>query len=247
MSKQPPRENERDTARRPMERAFRSFMGAVLREKRAVTAAPSMAACDVVQQRVLRLYETVNNETLRHLDAQKSRAYGDVQYLMIAAADEAFLQTEWSGRAAWAARPLEAQVWKSHDAGERVFRTLEDVFDQRTNISTEVLLVYLHVLSIGFRGRFASLDPAMPEAYRRRLIDHVAQLGDSFSRQPSTLCPDALRHTVGQKSRLRLASLWRGGLPLLVVVVAWLVLGGVLFQLRSATLSDLLERIEAVR
>ena len=46
-------QHEKHAARRPMEGAFRSFVGEVLRIKRGVLAAPGAAACDIVQQRVL--------------------------------------------------------------------------------------------------------------------------------------------------------------------------------------------------
>lgn len=240
-------QNEKHAARRPMEGAFRSFVGEVLRIKRGVLAAPGAAACDIVQQRVLDHFRAVNEQIERRLGAHDARAYDEVKYVMIAAADEAFLQFEWAGRTAWAARPLEAQERKTHDAGERIFRTLDDVLERRTTKPAEVLLVYLHALSIGFRGRFAPIEPARPEEYRRRLVEHLERLGERLTRDEGPLCPDALAHTVKQHSRLRLESLSRGTLPLLLAVVAWLVLGAVLFQLRTSPLDELLERIEAVR
>lgn len=230
-----------------MEHAFRSFMGETLRTKRLVLAAPATSACDVVQQRVLEHYAAESAELERRLGAHEARTYRDVQYLMIAAADEAFLQFEWAGRAAWASRPLEDQVWKSHDAGERFFRVLDAVLERRATVPTEVLLVYLHALSIGFRGHFATHEPGAPEIYRKRLIEHLARLGERFTRDSKALCPAALDSTIAHHSRLKLASLSRGALPLLLAVVAWLVLGGVLFQLRTSALGDVLERIEAIR
>lgn len=230
-----------------MEGAFRSFVGEVLRIKRGVLAVPATAACDVVQQRVLDHFRAVNEQIERRLGAHDARAYEEVKYLMIAAADEAFLQFDWAGRAAWSARPLEAQEHRSHDAGERIFRTLDEVLERRTTKPTEVLLVYLHVLSIGFRGGYAPVDPAKPEEYRRRLVEHLGRLGERLTRDEGPLCPDALAHTIKQHSRLRLEALSRGVVPLVLAVVVWVVLGAVLFQLRTSSLDEILERIEAVR
>lgn len=230
-----------------MEHAFRGFMGEVLRLKRTVLAAPSASACDVIQQRVRELYDSANSEALRHVSAHDAKTYSDVQYIMIAAADEAFLQFEWAGRAAWATHPLEAQVWHSHDAGERFFQVLDEVLERRLTLPVEVLLVYLHALSIGFRGAYAPLDPAAPEAYRKRLIEHLGRLGDRFTRPATALSPEATSHTITAHSRLKLASLSQGALPLIIAVVAFLVLGGVLFQLRTSVLDDVLERIEAIK
>lgn len=239
--------HERFTARRPMESAFRSFAGEVLRIKRGVLQAPAAAACDVVQQRVLDVYRAVNEPLDRQLGAHDARAYEEVKYVMIAAADEAFLQFEWAGRSAWAARPLEAQELRSHDAGERVFRVLDEILERRATRPTEVLLVYLHALSIGFRGRFAPIDPSKPEEYRRRLVEHLRRLGEPLARDEGPLCPEALDHTIKQHSRLRLESLSRGTLPLVLAVVAWLALGAALFELRTGAIDDLLDRIESAR
>jgi type VI secretion system protein ImpK len=238
---------DRHATRRPMEGAFRAFVGEVLRIKRGVVAAPGTSACDVVQQRVLDHFRAVNEQIERRLGAHDARAYEDVKYLMIAAADEAFLQFEWAGRAAWAARPLEAQEHRSHDAGERVFRTLDEVLERRATLPTEVLLVYLHVLSIGFRGRFAPIEPGKPEEYRRRLVEHLTRLGERLTREEGALCPEALEHTIKQHSRLKIEPLSRGVLPLVLAVAVWIVLGAVLFQLRTSALDELLDRIEAIR
>lgn len=234
-------------AKRPMEGAFRSFMGEVLRVKRGVLIAPAAAACDVIQQRVLDRFRAVNEQIERRLGAHDARTYEEVKYLMIAAADEVFLQFEWAGRSAWASRPLEAQEHRTHDAGERVFFTLDEILERRATRPTEILLVYLHVLAIGFRGRYASIDVGRQEEYRRRLVEHLHRLGEPLTRPDDTLCPDALSHTIKQHSRLKLESLGRGAIPLIIAVVAWLVLGAVLFQVRTSALGEILDRIEAVR
>lgn len=230
-----------------MEGAFRSFLGEVLRVKRGVLAAPGASACDVVQQRILDHFRAVNEQTARRLAAHDARAYEEVKYVMLAAADEAFLQFEWAGRADWAARPLEAQEFRTHDAGERIFRALDEILERRQTRTTEVLLVYLHALSVGFRGAFAAIDPGRPEDYRRRLAEFLRQLGERLTRSPGVLCPEALDHTLTKSSRLQLQSLSQGTLPLALAFVAWLVLGAVLFHLRTGPLADLLDRIEAVR
>lgn len=224
--------------------AFDAFYAEVLLQKRRVCLSAAPPTHEVVKQRLVDVFQIQAGELSRRYGELERGAVEELQYLMAAMADEVFLHLDWSGRAPWAQKPLESELFHSHDSGERVFRRLDDVLAGRAAVSSELLVVYLAALALGFRGRYAFEDPSRPEAYRRRLAAHLSRVDPDRVLPEAELCPDALAHTLVTQKPRSLPALSRGIVPLLVVVVGWLVVGELFWVYRTARVTDALDRIE---
>jgi type VI secretion system protein ImpK len=198
-----------------------------------------------VRQRLVDFLEAQAVAMTRRLAEHELRVYDEAQYVMTAMADEVLLHLDWGGRTAWAERPLEAHMFHSHDAGERFFRKLDDVLENRATASTGLLLVYLAALALGFQGKFAALgSKSGPEGYRQRLARHLARLDPALAASRQELCAEVHEHTLENASRTELASLRGGWLPLLVVVACLLVAAQILWAYRISNVAEALDRIE---
>lgn len=224
---------------------FAAFYAEVLLQKRRVTLSASPPTCEVVKQRLVDLYQAQAVSAARRYAEHEIAAFEEVQYIMVAMADEVFLHLDWSGRAPWAAKPMESEIFRSHDAGERFFRRLDELLAGRAPGSSELLTVYLTALAVGFRGRYAFEDPTRPEAYRHRLAAHLARVDPDRTSADRTLFPEALGHTLSSEKKRRLPSWSRGLLPLGIVIVGWLLLGELFWYYRTVKVDDMLDRIEA--
>lgn len=234
--------------------AFGQFYAEVVKLKRQVTAtspAPDGLAAagpltpDAMRQHLVDVFEAQSISIGKNFAKHEVLVFEEAQYLMVAMADEVFLRLSWSGRAEWSQRPLEEHIFSTHDAGERIFNRLDDIFDNRATASTELLTVYLTALALGFQGKFAALGQKNePESYRKRLAAYVHRLDPIAMAPERELCPNASKSTVTGKTRATLPSLMNGIYALIVVFVGWVVIGQVFWYYRTHELNDKLDSIE---
>lgn len=222
--------------------AFHAFYAEVARERHLVARAPEAEA---VKQRLVSFLEAQAVTVTRRLAEHEIRVYDEAQYVMAAMADEVFLHLDWAGRAAWAERPLEAHLFHTHDAGERMFRKLDDILENRVTASTGLLLVYLAALSLGFQGKFASFGVShKPEVYRQRLARHLTRIDAGMRSAGQEICPEAHVHTLENAERSALVPTRSGYLPLIVVMICLVAIGQLLWSYRVADVNEALDRIE---
>jgi type VI secretion system protein ImpK len=232
---------------------FDEFYREVILLKRLVTGSaalpPSMRGrvaptADGVRQRLLDVIEA-HSLTAGQLFAEHDlRVFEEAQYVMVAMADEVFLRLGWSGRDAWADKPLEGHVFKSHNAGERIFKRLDDLLESRAAASTELLTIYLTALALGFQGKYAGSSKGEPETYRTRLAGHIYRIDPDVVAPGHAVFPDAEAHLSQGSARRKLPSVARGLTALIIVVVGWLILEQIFWLSRTAEVNEALDRIE---
>lgn len=111
--------------------------------------------------------------------------YFDAQYVMAALADDVFIHLNWEGKHAWTSNPLEAALFGSHTAGEKVFEELDRLLRDRDPADRSLAAVYLNALSLGFRGKYYGVnDHGRLRGYRNELFAFIF-------RQPADLVNDA--------------------------------------------------------
>jgi type VI secretion system protein ImpK len=223
--------------------AFCEYHAVVITQKRLVIAAEGKMAHTAVQQHLLDAFEELGTRVGPTLSEHERRAFDDARYVMIAMADEVFCRLDWEGKEEWVNKPLEAVIFYTRDSGERFFTRIDSVLKGETSASSQLLRVYLTALALGFRGRYAPLGTGEPETYRSRIADYLARMDPDMVRGEE-LCPQAHEFTASGLSPQRLPSFSRGLLPFVVILIAWVVLGEIIWIYRTADLSDVLDRIE---
>jgi len=75
------------------------------------------------------------------------------QYAYVALLDELLLFSAWTGASAWETYPLEARIFSTRAAGERIPAAIESLLARRDPSQRDLANVYLACLTLGFRGR----------------------------------------------------------------------------------------------
>lgn len=146
-------------------------------------------------------------------------------YAFVALLDESLLFAPWGGQAAWQERPLEARLYGTRNAGERLPQAIHQLLETRAPGSRDLANVYLQCLLLGFHGRLRGpKGEALHEKWRQALYAHAWRREASPQTLLATLERPAaaaalrlpLRRTLPDGLRLALA-IGAGGLLLLVL------------------------------
>lgn len=218
--------------------AFREFYAELTRLRRQVQSAPWPAAPDDARPdaprqlaaRLAALLERQQMDAVRRGGELGAALYREAQYVMAAVADETLLNLEWWGRAGWAQHLLEARLFGTQLAGERVFEGVEALLRDRDAGRRDLAAVYLMALSLGFQGRYrgtAALDRV--DAYRRELFAFVFRRHPSLARGERRLFPQAYENALRDRIPAPPRGPWRwasaagavAALYLLVSTLLW--------------------------
>lgn len=128
-----------------------------------------------------------------------SKYYLEAQYLMVAYADEVFLNLNWAGRREWESNLLESRMYNSHIAGQEFFRRLDKYLLERDPSTRDIGTVYLWILGLGFKGLYRNVDDkGVLKTYRRRLYEFVTLQQPDLKKQDTTLFAQCYEHTLGE-------------------------------------------------
>lgn len=109
-------------------------------------------------------------------------------YAFVALLDETLIFTPWAGQGAWQEKPLEARLYGSRNAGERVPVAIKKLLDERAPASRDLADVYLQCMLLGFHGRLrGGRGQAIHEKWRRALFAFVWQRDPSYADIGETL------------------------------------------------------------
>lgn len=108
-------------------------------------------------------------------DAQGDQAKATL-FAFIGLLDECLLFENWAGQSAWEEQPMEARLFNSRSAGDRIPVAIKKLLENRDPAQRDLANVYLHCLILGFQGRLRNGNgKGLHEKWRRALF--------AFSRQ----------------------------------------------------------------
>lgn len=169
------------------------------------------------------------------------RYYKEAQYVMAALADEIFIALDWPGRDAWRNDLLETRLFGTYNAGDAVFAQLDRLLKSGDRIQTEIAIVYLLALTLGFRGRYAGgRHEAKIADYRRQLYYTIYSRRPQLEDPSARLVPEAYHHTQAATSARLLPSPARWLWLLAGCVILYLVASHIVYQDVLAPLIDAL-------
>lgn len=192
-----------------------------------------------VWQRLLSLFERQEAQAWRYGGTYGAEFYKEAQYVMVALADEIFLNTQWEGRRFWVSNLLESKIFRTHVAGELFFQRLDRLLVDRDPVYRDLAAVYLMALSLGFRGKYRGQDDrGQLERYRRQLFHFVFRREPELENETRHVFPEAYYHTLRQETRRRMPNPRAWVILLVAVVLAyvtmthgiWVKLTGKLFE-----------------
>ncbi len=103
-------------------------------------------------------------------------------YAFVALLDETLVFTPWAGQAGWQEKPLEARLYGSRNAGERLPVAIKKILDERAPATRDLANVYLQCLILGFHGRLrGERGQALHEKWRHALFAFAWQRDPDFA------------------------------------------------------------------
>lgn len=209
--------------------AFREFYAELSRLRRHVQAEPWPAGADdgrpdgprQLSARLVALLERQAVDAARAGGEVAGALYREAQYVMAAVGDETFLHLDWWGRAGWGDHLLEARLFGSEVAGERVFQRIGQLLHDRDAARRDVAAVYLMALSLGFQGRYRGTSAVeRVDAIRAELFSFVFRRHPALTRGERRLFPQAYENTLRDRAPLppRGPGRWTGILAAVALV-----------------------------
>ncbi len=205
---------------------FRDFYDALSRAAQAATRfgdGEAKAAAETLSRQLCQLIELQSLEARRIGGKAGIEAEVQGRFLKAALADEVLLNTEWAGRTYWRHVLIEATLFKSSYAGERVFDDLDQLLREREASRRPLGRLYLYLLSLGFQGRYRGLKQDKIAEYRRELFQFVYLRPADLQGRDRTLTEQAYASTLSHLKAGRLPRFNRMGL---VAALALLMLLG---------------------
>lgn len=202
-----------------------------------------MRASTFVWQRLVSLFERQEAQAWRFGGTYGAEFYKEAQYVMVALADETFLNTEWEGHRSWVSNLLESKIFRTHVAGELFFQRLDRLLVERDPVYRDLAAVYLMALSLGFRGKYRGRDDrGQLERYRRQLFHFVFRREPELD-SPRQMFPEAYYHTLRDETKRRLQNPRAWLILLCAVVIAYVALTHGIWSKLTSRLFDVNERI----
>lgn len=177
-----------------------------------------------VQGDLIRLLEEQVLSARRRSDELGVAYYKKAQYVMVALADEIFLQLKWSGQALWQDNLLELKFFNSHVAGETIFENIEQLLKERDPAMNELAAVYLLGLSLGFRGKYRrEYAGGRLDLYRSQLFSLIYDRDPELLSGSKKLFAGAYEHTLDRIEKRRIPYLRRWILLIVLLLLIYLV------------------------
>lgn len=150
---------------RQKERAFRTFEDDLENESKIEEVIKD------IQKKLHQILEKQSLQASKGMGGITASYFRDAQYVMVALADEVFLNMEWPGARTWRKSLMEAQIFQTQIAGEQFFKRLDLLLASNDPSKGELGQIYLITLSLGFKGRFSEMEEQEKlEWYRDQLF-----------------------------------------------------------------------------
>jgi type VI secretion system protein ImpK len=216
---------------------FRAFV-AVLNRARAAAAtlseADGRAGATALSGELCQLIELQNIEARRLGGKGGADVESQAIFLKAALADEVLLHTDWAGRAHWHHVLIEATLLRSAHAGQQVFADIDQLLREREPARRAVARLYLHLLSLGFQGRYRGAQDLAPIAgYRRELFKFAYQRAPDLRARDAVLSEQPYASTLTYTDGKRLSKPSRRGMRMALVLLLLLGLSELLWLWQS--------------
>lgn len=191
-------------------------------------------AAQSVSKHLENLIELQTLESKREGNRFELESIADARYLKAALADEMLLNMQWIGRDRWTDHLLEASMFRTSVAGERVFERIEELLSSREPSLRTLAGIYLSALALGFQGKFRGLeDRGRFDSYREELYQFVYQRRPDVSGRDRVLSERAYSSTLSHIEPRKMPTMSRWSLVFLLAIVGVLAVSEMLWLWQS--------------
>ncbi|WP_235548626.1 DotU family type IV/VI secretion system protein [Noviherbaspirillum sp. Root189] len=215
-------------------RDFFAVLSSLAQSAGQVGEADAKSAAESLSSQLCQLIELQTLEARRIGGKAGIEAEVQGRFLKAALADEVLLNTDWAGRAYWRHVLIEATLFKSSFAGERVFDDLDQLLREREAARRNVGRLYLYLLSLGFQGRYrGDAGQSKIAEYRRELFQFIYMRPADMQGRDRTLSEQPYASTLSHIAARRLPRINRSGVIVLLALLFLLGLSELLWLWQS--------------
>ena len=224
---------------------FRAFYDEVARaQTRAIEMRETdgEAAAQSLERHLENLIELQTLESKREGSRFELESIADARYLKAALADEMLLNTPWIGRDSWTSHLLEAALFRTSVAGDRIFERIEEVLSTREPSRRDIARLYLFALALGFQGRYRGMneDPRLA-GLREELFQFVYQRPAALAGRDRVLSERAYASTLSHIAPRKLPNLSRWTVAFLLSLAGLLAVSEILWLWQSWPVRQVLQ------
>ena len=200
--------------------------------------------CREMQEELLTFLDTQHKYIERHGGGFAVQYYREAQYIMVALADEVFLTLDWVGREEWKDRLLESQLFSTQVAGERFFENLDEFLKVRDPSNSDIGVLYMIALGLGFQGRYRGVQDASPlKTYRDKLYSRVMHGSPYALEEKKKLFPEAYAHTIDTRDGVKVPSAKNWAMILGGVCGGYLILSWAIWAAEVSDVHTLVDQV----
>ena len=195
---------------------FEEFYREVLKHRNFVLSKPWQKTEDKGESSPQATAEYILSRLQTFLEEQEVKAkyggdsftesfYAEAQFIMVSLADEVFLNLDWPGKRYWEFNLLEQRMYNTHSAGQVLFEKLDELLKNKDPVRTDLAVLYLNALGLGFQGKYRHFnDAGVLSTYRKKLFIYINRRESYLFQKKIHLFPDAYAHTIegGQAKEL---------------------------------------------
>lgn len=223
-----------DNADAELDAGFRQFYDEIEQVLRTRADSDSETAAEAAAQHAMKhlasVIELQELQLRRHGGRSAAALAEQVRYLKAALADEILLQRDWAGRDSWGRYLLEAALFRSSVAGDKVFADIERVLSEREPGQRPLARLQLFALALGFQGRWRGQgDISHLQGLRAELYQFVYQRRPDSVERDRPLVPKAYAHTLSHLAPQRRRTVSRGALAGVLTLLALLAVSELLW------------------
>ena len=173
-----------------------------------------------------------------------TRLYHEARYIMVALADEVFLDLKWSGQETWGQNLLEEQVFQSQGAGDMFFRKLDKLLLEPGSGQIDLAKVYLMALALGFKGRYRLHDAENKIVYyMNRLYTVIFKRDPNVFEQEAQAFPQNYEHIMGKGESKWLPTIHKWRRIMLYTLLGGVILTHIFWLVLTSDLGEILLEI----
>jgi type VI secretion system protein ImpK len=215
-------------------RQFRQFYEELERIWQTAPPCSNSAEAIVLARQVSRQLENlIEMQSLEYRQGGSrfaQQAAEDARYIKAALADEVLLRQDWPGREIWSQYLLEASMFRSSVAGEKVFDDIKHLLRAREPAQRTLAQLYLFTLALGFQGQYRDQNAKdLLAGLRRELFQFVFQRQADLAGRDRVLSPQPYANTLSHIAPKRMAPLSRWKLILLGSLIGLLAISELLW------------------
>ena len=171
--------------------------------------------------------------------------YRQAQYIMVALADEIFINLNWHGNEEWKDHLLESFIYNTQDAGEKFFQNLDEFLETDGFQGVDMAALYLMALGLGFKGKYrGTSNEKKLFGYREKLYHYIAVEDAELLQNKSPLFPQTYENIIEDRQNADMPDVRPWWIGLGVILIGFISLSSLIWLTHMNNFSPFVNTLE---